>query len=60
MESCNSVCKGERCSLFRLVHVGADVGLSTNYCMKMMKEGSELAKNFLLQLLWDIHQSEPL
>ena len=29
-------------------------------CVKMLREGNELAKNLLLQALLDIHQSKPL
>ena len=50
---------GEKLSVLS-VHVGAIVGTSAEFLCKTVREGSDLAKNLLLQALMKIHQSKPL
>ena len=50
----------ERRSMFRATHVGTNVGTSAEYLCKMLREGSGLAKTFLLQVILNIHQSKPM
>ena len=54
------MCKTERRSLFRPIHVRTNIGASIEYLCQDKGEGDDRAKTLFLQATFDINQNEPV